>query len=276
MRKRQKQPAWTVRPQLFVVLAAILAISFGLRPAAATVSVATADQQSAQVAHVLSALINRAQPAIPKPHPAPPPVWPAPDCDLQPCLALTFDDGPSAQYTPRVLDVLERHHVRATFFVVGSHVPGNEALLQRMYTDGDEIGNHSWAHTDFTTLTLAQMDQQIAQTQAAVAAAGVPVPTLFRPPYGAVNAVVRNHVPLTLALWNVDPEDWKAKSAEEVLVRVTTTAKPGAIIDMHDIHPHTAEALDPLLTKLEQSYQLVTVSDLLNLPPGQRGAYYGR
>jgi peptidoglycan/xylan/chitin deacetylase (PgdA/CDA1 family) len=198
------------------------------------------------------------------------------DCSRQACLALTFDDGPDSHVTPQVLDILRRHKVRATFYVVGSRVAGNEALLRQMYQDGHEIGNHSWNHADLTTLNAMQIQQQISSTQAAVAGAGVPPPTTFRPPYGAVNAVVRANVPLTIVRWNVDPEDWNAKEAKDVVSKVESTAKPGAVIDMHDIHQQTADALDQLLNDFAPKYQLVTVSELFNLPPGQRGEFFGR
>src|SRR2546429_28308 len=75
------------------------------------------------------------------------------DCGRTSCLALTFDDGPNPTVTPQVLDILDRHHVQATFFLIGSRVAGNEALLRRMHQAGHEIGNHSWSHVDFTTLS---------------------------------------------------------------------------------------------------------------------------
>ncbi|HEX7963870.1 MAG TPA: polysaccharide deacetylase family protein, partial [Candidatus Saccharimonadales bacterium] len=190
--------------------------------------------------------------------------------------ALTFDDGPSASVTPQVLDILARHGVHATFFVIGSRVGGNEALLRRMYQGGHEIGNHSWSHPDFTTLTPQQIQDQIAQAQAAIASAGVPAPTLFRPPYGAVNAVVRSNVPLSIVRWNVDPKDWDTGNAADIIKRVESTAKPGGVVEMHDIHQQTADSLDQLLNDLAPHYQLVTVSQLFNLAPGQRGEFFGR
>ncbi len=272
MRRKQQKSSWTVRPQLVMGLVALVVAVWGVRATALGPDIVYPLPQTQQV---LSALIKVASPPVPfRPQSPEPRV--TPDCVTQACLAITFDDGPSSTYTPQILDILQRHHARATFFVVGSHVPGNEGLLRRMYSEGHEIGNHSWSHVDFTTLNPLQMEWQINQTQAAVGAAGVPLPTLFRPPYGAVNPVVRSHVPLTMALWNIDPEDWKARNATEVINHVNATAKPGGIVDMHDIQRHTAEALDPLLTGLEQHYQLVTVTELLNLPAGQRGMYYGR
>jgi peptidoglycan/xylan/chitin deacetylase (PgdA/CDA1 family) len=197
-------------------------------------------------------------------------------CGQKPCLALTFDDGPNPIVTPQVLNILAKHQAHATFFVIGLHVPGNEGLLRRMHAEGHEIGNHSWGHLDMTTLSPAQIHLQVYDTQAVVMAAGVPAPRIFRPPYGAINQVVRSQVPLTIALWDIDPEDWRMKNAKQIIERVEATAKPGGMVDMHDIHQQTADALDPLLTNLQQHYQLVTVSELLQLAPGQPGVFYGR
>lgn len=198
------------------------------------------------------------------------------DCSARQCLALTFDDGPNAATTPMVLDALERHHARATFFVIGNRVPGNEALLRRMYRSGQEIGSHSWSHPDLTTLQPQQVQQQFVQTQAVVSGAGVPAPTLFRPPYGAVNASVKNQIPLTFAMWNVDPEDWRSKDPKEIIAKVEAGVRPGRVVDLHDVHRQTAEALDQLLTDIERQYQLVTFSELFDLTPGQPGLFYGR
>ncbi|HSX29359.1 MAG TPA: polysaccharide deacetylase family protein [Candidatus Saccharimonadales bacterium] len=200
-----------------------------------------------------------------------------PNCSIKPCLALTFDDGPDPTHTPLVLDILANHHATATFFVVGVHVPGNGALLKRMHDAGHEIGNHSWGHLDMTTLAPQQIRQQIYDTQAAIAAAGVPVPHLFRPPYGAVNDVVRSSVPLTIVQWNIDPEDWaNRKQAQQIIEHIDLHAKPGGVVIMHDTQARTVQALDILLTDLEKTYQFITVSDLLHLAPGQSGVYYGR
>lgn len=199
------------------------------------------------------------------------------NCKLHPCLALTFDDGPNPITTPQVLNILEKEQVHASFFVVGSRIRGNQALLRRMFTDGDEIGDHSWTHPDMTMLKPAQIRQQITLTQNAIKAAGVPAPTLFRPPYGAVNAKVIANVPLTIMFWNEDPQDWAASSPKQVEKAVIASAKPGGVVEMHDIYHVTANALDPVIKKLKnEHYQFVTVSQLLGLHPGQKGEFYGR
>lgn len=204
--------------------------------------------------------------------------WVSPvNCKIHPCIALTFDDGPDMYATPQVLGILEKEQVHASFFIVGSRVAGNQALLRRMWVDGDEIGDHSWTHPDFTTLTPGQIQGQIALTQAAIKAAGVPAPTLFRPPYGDVDQKVINNVPLTIMFWNEDPRDWAADSPQQVEKAVEASARPGGVVDMHDIYPVTAESLDPIIKKLKSKhYQFVTVSQLLALQPGQRGEFYGR
>lgn len=212
-------------------------------------------------------------PPKPKLKPLPPPI----NCRKVHCLALTFDDGPNPETTPQIVKILEREHVKATFFVIGSRVHGNEALLRRMHQDGDEIGNHSWNHPDLTMLKPAQIKQQVSLTQKAVRAAGVPAPTLFRPPYGAVDGTVKASVPMTFMFWNEDPRDWAADTPKQVEVAVLASARPGGIVDMHDIYHVTAQSLGPIIKKLKaQKFHFVTVSELLDIKPGQRGDFFGR
>lgn len=201
----------------------------------------------------------------------------APDCHKQACIALTFDDGPNPATTSKILDTLEREHVSATFFVVGSRIAGNEALLRRMQAGGNEIGNHSWDHPDLTTKTPVQIRHEVADTQAALAAAGVRPPHLFRPPYGAVDKEVRQNVGLTLALWNEDPRDWDSKSAKEVEKAMIESARPGGVIDAHDIYGTTAAAIGPTIKKLKaRHYSFVTMSELMNNDnPGPGHEFYG-
>ncbi len=198
------------------------------------------------------------------------------DCAKVPCIALTFDDGPNAAVTPQVLDILARHHARATFFLIGLHVPGNEELVRRMQREGHEIGNHTWSHRDLATLSPQEAEDEINRAQETITATGVPAPHLLRPPYGAADTMVRGHAPLTIVMWNIDPEDWKAKKPEKIIDHVMTHARAGAIIDMHDIRQVTADSLDSILTGLGLQYNLVTVSELLDLAPGQPGVFYAR
>lgn len=193
-----------------------------------------------------------------------------------PKLALSFDDGPNPLTTPLILRTLEEEHVRASFFVVGSRVQGNEAILQREYRDGDDIGNHSWSHPDFSTLSQAQIMSQITRTEQTIAAAGVPAPYMFRPPYGVLGKHSPAKVPLAIILWNIDPQDWGDHDAASLTKRIISEAKPGGIIDLHGIYIATAQAIKPAIIELKKHYQLVPVSQLLDIHPGQTGIYYGR
>jgi peptidoglycan/xylan/chitin deacetylase (PgdA/CDA1 family) len=199
------------------------------------------------------------------------------DCAKVACFALTFDDGPDGVLTPQILDILDHQNVRATFFVLGNRVQGHEAILRRMYKSGHEIGNHSWDHPHLTELSPEQVEAQVNGTQAAIMRAGVPAPTLFRPPYGEFNDAVLAHVPLTVIRWNIDPEDWNPKKYQQMIEHVATHAKPGGMVILHDTEPTTAAALDQLINQLKsQQYALVTVDELLDLPTGKQGVFYGR
>ncbi len=256
---------WLRSPQLHISAVAIclLALAFG--------SLGLTLQgflQPANKKHV------QAAPAIQKA--APPPPAPQVDCSATPCIALTFDDGPNPITTPKILDILDKYHVPASFFVVGSRVAGQEAILRRMHTAGHEIGSHSWDHHDFTDLSPSQIMDEINRTQAAVISAGVPAPTLFRPPYGAVNPTVRGTVPMTIAMWNIDPLDWQTKDPNKVKDIIVSHAKPGGVIDLHDIYPVTAESLEATIQALQPNYKFVTFSQMFNMYAGQRGEYFGR
>jgi peptidoglycan-N-acetylglucosamine deacetylase len=198
------------------------------------------------------------------------------NCAQVACLALTFDDGPNPDATPLVLSALEQAQVPATFFVVGSRAATLPGLLQQMHRDGDEIGDHSWSHPDMTTLSPDQVAAQISMTQAAVVAAGVPAPTLFRPPYGAINDVMKSQIQLPFILWNDDPVDWQTLNPAKVVAATEAQAQPGAIVELHDIYQTTGQAMPQLISDLKQHYQLVTVSQLLDLEPGQTGEYFSR
>lgn len=208
---------------------------------------------------------------------APSPIFSRPNCETAKCLALTFDDGPDPAITPQILDTLKRHNARATFFVLGGHVSGNEAILRRIHGEGHEIGNHSWSHPHFTRISLEQARHEIDATQQAILKAGVPAPHLFRPPYGDVNETVLAHIPLSVVRWNIDPEDWRPRQQTRLLEHMATYARPGGVAVMHDTEATTLAQLDALLSQLEaQQYTLTTVSDVLGIEPGQQGLYFSR
>jgi peptidoglycan/xylan/chitin deacetylase (PgdA/CDA1 family) len=186
----------------------------------------------------------------------------------QPVIAMTFDDGPSAVLTPRLLDILKQRNIKVTFFVLGQLVQEHPEIVQRAVAEGHEIANHSWDHKALNKLGEGGLQHELADTSAVISkSTGKPV-TLMRPPYGAtnprLNRAIEKEYGMKVILWSVDPFDWKRPGPNVVEQRIVAGTKPGAIILSHDIHPGTIEAmpatLDALLAK---GYKFVTVSELL-------------
>ena len=157
-----------------------------------------------------------------------------------PGVALTFDDGPSPLYTPRVLDVLRRYHTPATFFVVGYHALQYPDLVRAEARAGMTVGDHSFDHPNyppFAALTAEQIDTEIAQGRNALHGLAPP-PRLFRPPGGSFSLYVEaaaHRLGLRVTLWSVDPTDWAAGvSSEQIVTRVLGAVRPGSIVIMHD------------------------------------------
>lgn len=188
----------------------------------------------------------------------------------RPILALTFDDGPHPQLTPKLLDILRQQGVRATFYVVGKNVEMYPDIARRIVAEGHEIANHSWSHPVLTKVSAAKMNQEIESTCAVIERVTGRRPTTMRPPYGAVNdrvrqAILQDHK-LDVILWSVDPLDWKRPGASVVTQRMVQGAKPGAILLAHDIHPGTIEAMPQTIAQLKaKGYGFATVSQLIAL-----------
>ena len=181
----------------------------------------------------------------------------------KPMIALTFDDGPAQTCTDIILDTLELYNAKATFFVVGNRISGNESILQRMSTLGCQIGNHSYSHPNLATLTSAKISSQISSTDNGIFNAVGAYSTILRPPYGSVNSTVKTTVDKPMIIWSVDTLDWKYRDTSYVAKAATSNIKDGDIILMHDIHKSTAYAAKTIVpTLINQGFQLVTVDQL--------------
>lgn len=202
--------------------------------------------------------------------PAPPVA--KPNCAVEACVALTFDDGPRADSTPKILTILEQEQVKATFFVVGRYVPANASLVKRMATDGYDIGNHTWAHPNLKKLTTPQIQEQINLTQAAIVAAGAPAPILFRPPYMDLNDQVKAAINMPIILWNVDTRDWAEKDPARIAQAIEAQLRPGAILVLHDENT-TAAAIEQVIQHQKGKYHFVTITELLPVNAMSRGVY---
>ncbi len=186
-----------------------------------------------------------------------------------PLLALTFDDGPYPKVTTHILNVLEKHGVCATFFVLGSRVEGREEMLLRMEALGCEIGNHTFSHADLTRLSTAQCTEEIDKTNAEFERVLGHPAAIVRPPYGFYNDTVRRNVPYPLVLWTVDTNDWKPRNTGELADAVVKAAEDGSVILMHDQQSSTAEAMDAIIPALiAKGFRFVTVSELIEATDG--------
>lgn len=200
----------------------------------------------------------------------------------KPMIALTFDDGPNRATTGKILDTLEQYDSRATFFMVGSRIEGQQDVVRRMQEQGSEVANHTMNHIAMSKVgTTAFAEQMILTNQAVTDACGVS-PVLMRPPEGAVNEsgmAAIGSVGMSAVLWTLDTRDWRSRNAEAITEAVLTQVKDGDIVLLHDLYEPTAEAVAVIIPALvEQGYQLVTVSELASsrggiLPGGKYGSF---
>ena len=179
-------------------------------------------------------------------------------------IALTFDDGPHKKVTDLILGVLQKHQIKATFFVLGQNVASLPDVVQRIHEQGHEIGNHSWSHRNLTKLSVEELNKEMTDTNEQIYNVIGKYPTLYRPPFGAINDQVKQALSMTPVLWNIDTLDWQHKTPAKTLENVKQQAKDSSILLMHDIYEETYEALDSVITYLEQQgYQFVTISELI-------------
>jgi len=159
-------------------------------------------------------------------------------CGNRPCVALTFDDGPSPEVTPKVLAILEEKNVRATFFMIGRRVVASPDLARRIVRAGHAVGNHTHSHPAlFCFLTPRRLHREIQQAQDAILQATGVRPSIFRPPVGLRHPLLRpslEHASLELVLWRLRSYDTRKVTAHELRTRILTRVQPGAIILLHD------------------------------------------
>jgi peptidoglycan-N-acetylglucosamine deacetylase len=187
-----------------------------------------------------------------------------------PFIALTFDDGPNATLTPKLLDLLAARHLKATFFVVGQNAADHPDILKRAVREGHEIANHSWSHPNLGKMSDEAVRRELQKTDDAIAAAIGKRPTLMRPPYGSLTAHQKNWIHeefgYRIIIWDVDPLDWKRPGPSVVTARILKETRAGSIVLAHDIHGPTIEAMPRTFDQLiEKGFKSVTVTELLGM-----------
>jgi peptidoglycan-N-acetylglucosamine deacetylase len=180
-------------------------------------------------------------------------------------IALTIDDGPSPQYTPQVLRLLQQYGVTATFSMIGVSVAANRALAREVADAGHQIVNHTWTHANLPPLSPGAMDSQLTRAQDMIEAATGRRPAMFRAPYGAWSpAVLARCQQLALAPldWSVDPRDWARPGVNSIVANIMRNTRSGSIILEHDgggDRSETVAALGVVLPRLlEAGYRFRT------------------
>jgi peptidoglycan/xylan/chitin deacetylase (PgdA/CDA1 family) len=212
------------------------------------------------------------QPVTPSPEPAKgAPRITFTECHVEgPYISITFDDGPSATQTPRLLKMLKERGIKATFFCCGQCVAQNPEIAKQIVEEGHEIANHSWSHPLLTKMSEAAVRDQIDRTHNVIKQTTGVTPTLMRPPYGGFTVNQRAWANAVwnykIILWDVDTLDWKHHSPSKTESITMAETKKGSIILCHDIHKTTVDAmpatLDALLAK---GFKFVTVTDLIKM-----------
>jgi peptidoglycan/xylan/chitin deacetylase (PgdA/CDA1 family) len=185
-------------------------------------------------------------------------------------VALTFDDGPGPANTPLVLELLARHQVKATFFMVGRNIEQHRELAARVLAEGHQLGNHSYSHKRLVLSSPSFIEEEISRTDALLREVGVRGEILFRAPFGKKLFVLpwilsrqgRKHI-----TFDVVPDDHATQDAALIISRVLEATRPGSIILLHDgwaAKPGTIEAAGRIIESLKaQGHRFVTVSELL-------------
>lgn len=184
--------------------------------------------------------------------------------DPHPLVSLTFDDGPNEEYTLQVLDILDKHGIQGTFFVMGAYVDENPHVAKEIVDRGHIIANHTYNHHDLATLLEEEIDIQIEWTQDSIYDSTGFLPDLYRLPFGSGGERVVSHLSdMTSIMWNTDSMDWALQDANLITDHVLNNLYHHMVLLMHDTSQPTVDALDALIPILqEKGYRFVSPTNL--------------
>ena len=186
----------------------------------------------------------------------------------QPYIAITFDDGPHATLTPKLLDMLAARRLKATFFIIGQNGAEYPDIMKRIVREGHELANHSWSHPNLAKMSDDAVRAQMQKTDEVIQAAAGKRTTLMRPPYGSITPRQKEWINEAFGyktiIWDVDPFDWRRPGAGVIRDRIVNQTQPGSIILVHDIHPGSIDAMPETFDQLmAKGFKFATVSELL-------------
>ncbi len=184
--------------------------------------------------------------------------------EIPPRVALTFDDGPHPVYTKSLLDGLRERGVKATFFVVGENIPGNEKLIAQMEKDGHLIGNHTYDHADISKLSDEKNCEELQKTSDLVKQITGHGTAYVRPPFGNWKDSMDCQVSMIAVKWTIDTLDWQSRNAAEIVNKVMQQISDHDMILMHDYYATSVDAALQIVDKLKkEGYEFVTVEELI-------------
>lgn len=188
-------------------------------------------------------------------------------------VAFSFDAAWGSDITPKLLEILKKHDIKTTFFLVEFWVDKYPEMTRRIVQEGHELGNHSATHPNMSKLSKDKIIEELDKTKSKIKELTGQETVLFRPPFGDYNNTLIstcNELGYYVIQWDVDSLDWKDLSAGAIYNRVVKQVKPGSIVLFHNNGKHTAEALEPIIVELKrQGYEIVPISQLLI-----KGDYY--
>jgi peptidoglycan/xylan/chitin deacetylase (PgdA/CDA1 family) len=187
-------------------------------------------------------------------------------------IAISFDDGPAENYTPKILEILDTENVKATFFCIGNRIAGNEAILKQVQAYGHIIGNHSYSHHFwFDMYSSKKMEDDLKQMDAVMERVTGLKPKLFRPPYGVTNPNLAKAIKnggYTPVGWSVRSMDTVIKDGKKLLAKINEGIKPGAVFLFHDTSKTTLDVLPEFIQEVKKrGYNIIPLDKLLALQP---------
>lgn len=184
----------------------------------------------------------------------------------KPKIAITFDDGPSTVYTPRLLDGLKERGVKATFFLIGQNIEkeGGSEIVKRMYEEGHLIGNHTYHHVEITKVSNDEAYQELMLTNEAIKNITGEEVQFMRPPFGLWQKELEKKIHVLPVMWSIDPLDWATENVDEIVNKVVTEAQENDIILLHDCYDSSIKAALRIIDLLQaEGYEFVTVDELM-------------
>lgn len=191
-------------------------------------------------------------------------------------ICLTFDDGPHPVYTPKILTILAKHSVKATFFITGSKIQKYKRILKQLISEGHEVGNHGYSHRNLIFKNKEFILNEINRTDELLRDCGAKGEIVFRPPYGRMSLkaiFLLGELNKKIIMWNIPTIDYKADSSQKIIRRIRKKLKPGGIIILHDAgtlinsnvdRTFTIEAVEQIIEEiLHKGYSFKTISEML-------------